>query len=142
VSLWSPFGSYWSRVAAPSTVAGCSHIVSTAKRNMLRRYGPHRGDYMFHCHNLVHEDDDMLRAFSVSKAPEKATPAIKEPFTSLNRKGRLIYSNWGYNNPLYGQTNARLYWKWPKIDKRYIEDQVRTCAWVAGGHLALVAIRC
>ena len=28
-------------------------------------FGPHDGKYMFHCHNLIHEDDDMMRAFNV-----------------------------------------------------------------------------
>lgn len=28
-------------------------------------FGPHTGKYMFHCHNLTHEDDDMMRAFNV-----------------------------------------------------------------------------
>ena len=26
-----------------------------------------RGNYMFHCHNLIHEDDDMLLAFTVTR---------------------------------------------------------------------------
>ena len=29
------------------------------------RYGAHLGNYMMHCHNIVHEDHDMLRAFLV-----------------------------------------------------------------------------
>ena len=29
------------------------------------RYGPHLGEYMMHCHNGVHEDNDMFRAFMV-----------------------------------------------------------------------------
>jgi spore coat protein A, manganese oxidase len=28
-------------------------------------FGPHEGKFMFHCHNLTHEDDDMMRAFNV-----------------------------------------------------------------------------
>jgi Multicopper oxidase len=31
------------------------------------RYGPHLGNYMMHCHNVVHEDHDMLRAFLVRR---------------------------------------------------------------------------
>ena len=27
------------------------------------RFGAHLGNYMMHCHNIVHEDKDMLRAF-------------------------------------------------------------------------------
>jgi hypothetical protein len=29
-----------------------------------------RGNYMFHCHNLIHEDDDMLLAFTVTHEAE------------------------------------------------------------------------
>jgi len=32
---------------------------------VVARYGPHGGNYMMHCHNLVHEDNDMLIAFKV-----------------------------------------------------------------------------
>ncbi|KAK7185153.1 hypothetical protein DPSP01_000731 [Paraphaeosphaeria sporulosa] len=32
---------------------------------VIARYAPWDGIYMFHCHNLVHEDHDMLVAFSV-----------------------------------------------------------------------------
>ena len=31
------------------------------------RYGAHLGNYMMHCHNIVHEDKDMLRAFLVRR---------------------------------------------------------------------------
>lgn len=29
------------------------------------RFGPHLGEYMLHCHNGVHEDHEMMRAFMV-----------------------------------------------------------------------------
>jgi spore coat protein A, manganese oxidase len=32
---------------------------------VLMMFGPHAGKYMFHCHNLTHEDHDMMRAFNV-----------------------------------------------------------------------------
>jgi hypothetical protein len=82
---------------------------------------------MFHCHNLVHEDDDMLRAFNVSVAPETAGPNIDEPFVSLNGKIKAIYSIWGYNNPLYAGTNAKASHLWRKITENYIEAQVGQC---------------
>ena len=28
------------------------------------RYGPHQGSYMFHCHNLEHEDIGLMAAFN------------------------------------------------------------------------------
>jgi FtsP/CotA-like multicopper oxidase with cupredoxin domain len=37
------------------------------------RYGPHLGNYMMHCHNVVHEDHDMLRAFLVVNATKGLT---------------------------------------------------------------------
>ncbi|MBT2555672.1 multicopper oxidase family protein [Arthrobacter sp. ISL-5] len=32
---------------------------------LLMQFGPHRGRYMIHCHNLPHEDHDMMSQFSV-----------------------------------------------------------------------------
>lgn len=29
-------------------------------------YGPWAGEYMFHCHNLVHEGHEMMAAFNVT----------------------------------------------------------------------------
>ncbi|MGB7084410.1 MAG: multicopper oxidase family protein [Phormidesmis sp.] len=33
--------------------------------DMIGRFGPHEGKYMMHCHNLVHEDHDMMTQFQV-----------------------------------------------------------------------------
>jgi spore coat protein A len=35
---------------------------------LLMKFGPHRGKYMIHCHNLPHEDHDMMSQFSVGLA--------------------------------------------------------------------------
>jgi FtsP/CotA-like multicopper oxidase with cupredoxin domain len=35
------------------------------KVRLLMKFGPHRGKYMVHCHNLPHEDHDMMHQFSV-----------------------------------------------------------------------------
>ncbi len=32
---------------------------------LIMRLGPHRGRYMVHCHNLAHEDHDLMHQFSV-----------------------------------------------------------------------------
>jgi FtsP/CotA-like multicopper oxidase with cupredoxin domain len=32
---------------------------------LLMKFGPHKGKYMVHCHNLPHEDHDMMHQFSV-----------------------------------------------------------------------------
>jgi bilirubin oxidase len=34
---------------------------------VMARYAPWPGLYMFHCHNLIHEDHEMLAAFNVSQ---------------------------------------------------------------------------
>lgn len=51
---------------------------------LLMQFGPHRGKYMLHCHNLPHEDHDMMVQFSVGLAesdydlndPMTAAPAV------------------------------------------------------------------
>ena len=46
---------------------------------LLMKLGPHQGRYMIHCHNLVHEDHDMMVQFQVGKPP---TPDPNDPMTS------------------------------------------------------------
>jgi FtsP/CotA-like multicopper oxidase with cupredoxin domain len=42
------------------------HIgANVGKITLAARYGPELGEYMMHCHNNVHEDNDMFRAFMV-----------------------------------------------------------------------------
>lgn len=36
------------------------------KVTVIARYAPFDGVYMFHCHNLIHEDHDMMAAFNVT----------------------------------------------------------------------------
>jgi FtsP/CotA-like multicopper oxidase with cupredoxin domain len=38
------------------------------------RFGPHRGRYMVHCHNLPHEDHDMMQQFAVGWKPGQPDP--------------------------------------------------------------------
>jgi spore coat protein A, manganese oxidase len=50
---------------------------------IIGRFGPHEGKYMMHCHNLVHEDHDMMTQFQVgtrgySPCGAKAKP-LPEP---------------------------------------------------------------
>src|SRR4051794_366440 len=39
---------------------------TTETVEVVARYAPWDGLYMFHCHNLIHEDHEMLVAFNVS----------------------------------------------------------------------------
>jgi spore coat protein A, manganese oxidase len=51
--------------------------------DVVAQFGPNRGKYMFHCHNLVHEDNDMMRAFEVGQGgPDPVTTAPPRPFTA------------------------------------------------------------
>jgi len=34
---------------------------------VVAKFAPHRGKYMMHCHNIVHEDHDMMTQFEVGK---------------------------------------------------------------------------
>ncbi len=38
------------------------------------RYGPHQGRYMVHCHNLAHEDHDMMVQYAVGWKPGQPDP--------------------------------------------------------------------
>ncbi|KAI5786409.1 Cupredoxin [Peziza echinospora] len=41
---------------------------------VIARFHPWSGQYMFHCHNLVHEDGDMMAAFDVGDTKANPTP--------------------------------------------------------------------
>lgn len=81
---------------------GPSEVVYT-----IARFGPHKGDYMFHCHNLIHEDNDMMRAMSmVDSTTTTANPDSAKPFI-INRLYNLVYNNFKYADPMLGETSAR-----------------------------------
>ena len=52
----------WER--GPKDVA---YLGENEKVRVLVRFGPNEGRYMVHCHNLVHEDHDMMIQFNVGK---------------------------------------------------------------------------
>jgi spore coat protein A, manganese oxidase len=41
---------------------------------VIAKFGPHRGRYMVHCHNLPHEDHDMMVQFAVGWKPGDPDP--------------------------------------------------------------------
>ena len=41
---------------------------------VLAEFGPHKGRYMLHCHNLAHEDHDMMIQYAVGWRPGQADP--------------------------------------------------------------------
>jgi bilirubin oxidase len=53
--------------------AGLKDVVWLAKNEEVlveAHYAPWNGVYMFHCHNLIHEDHDMMAAFNVTQLKE------------------------------------------------------------------------
>lgn len=74
---------------------------------VLVRFGPHKGDYMFHCHNLIHEDNDMMRAMRmINPGLTTKNPLSAQRFI-INRLHNLIYNNWVYEDPMLGETAAK-----------------------------------
>jgi Multicopper oxidase len=59
-----------------AAVLQCLHIGSSVGEVIVAaRFGPHLGEYMFHCHNGVHEDHEMMRAFMVG--PQVSQQVVK-----------------------------------------------------------------
>lgn len=59
-----------SRGLLPYEKAGLKDIVLLEpgeSAQILANYGPWNGLFMFHCHNLIHEDNAMMAVFNVSK---------------------------------------------------------------------------
>ncbi|KAF2761281.1 Cupredoxin [Pseudovirgaria hyperparasitica] len=57
------------RGVLPFEAAGLKDVVWLAEGETVTVeavYGPHDGLYMFHCHNLIHEDHEMMAAFNVT----------------------------------------------------------------------------
>jgi len=72
----------------------------------IARFGAHKGDYMFHCHNLIHEDNDMMRAMRVINSNNSKNAITSQKFI-LNPLHNIIYNNWNYADPMYGETAAK-----------------------------------
>ncbi|NMH96476.1 multicopper oxidase family protein [Pseudonocardia acidicola] len=55
--------------------------------NVLTRFGPEKGRYMIHCHNLPHEDHDMMTQFEVvgnsEGGPDADDPMKADPATGI-----------------------------------------------------------
>jgi FtsP/CotA-like multicopper oxidase with cupredoxin domain len=73
---------------------------------VLARFGAHKGDYMFHCHNLIHEDNDMLRAFHMVGSEQGKTANTAARFIA-NPVNHIIYGNYQYADPMFGDTAAK-----------------------------------
>ncbi|MCD1145252.1 multicopper oxidase domain-containing protein [Kocuria sp. LUK] len=47
---------------------------------LLMKFGPHKGRYMIHCHNLSHEDHDMMVQFRIGLTEDDPDPC--DPMTA------------------------------------------------------------
>jgi FtsP/CotA-like multicopper oxidase with cupredoxin domain len=72
---------------------------------VIARFGAHKGDYMFHCHNLIHEDNDMMRAMRLKGSNGKNNITSEQYI--LNPLHNIIYNNWVYSDPMLGETLAK-----------------------------------
>jgi hypothetical protein len=57
---------------------------------VLVKFGPHEGKYMIHCHNLVHEDHDMMTQFKVGQGGDD--PVTADPARPLSAAPPLVPS--------------------------------------------------
>jgi hypothetical protein len=57
------------------------------------RFGPHKGDYMYHCHNLRHEDNQMIRAFRIVDpvAGLRSATALSDSQLIINTATGIVY---------------------------------------------------
>lgn len=85
----------------------------------IARFGAHKGDYMFHCHNLIHEDDDMMRAMRVKDGGMNSATAARFLFNPLHK---IIYNNWKYSDPMLGETSAKPTGSVARHDFKYVTE--------------------
>lgn len=85
------------RGLAPYETAGLKDVVLLAPGetvDILATYGPWNGMYMFHCHDLIHEDHDMMAAFNT---------------TLLRELGYDYNSTQGFSDPMDPRFTAQDY---------------------------------
>ncbi|KAL6711901.1 hypothetical protein ACN47E_002944 [Coniothyrium glycines] len=58
------------------------------KVTVIARYAPYDGVYMFHCHNLIHEDHDMMAAFNVTSLADWGYPETTKFIDPMEKKYR------------------------------------------------------
>jgi FtsP/CotA-like multicopper oxidase with cupredoxin domain len=50
---------------------------------VITKFGPNPGKYMIHCHNIVHEDRDMMTQFEVGKGGDDPMLAPAKPISEI-----------------------------------------------------------
>ena len=90
---------------------------------VIVRFDTHKGDYMFHCHNLIHEDNDMMRAMRLIDSQKGLIASTAEPFI-LNGFANIVYSNWKYINPMLSETSPKPTNEIPSFSSTYIQNML------------------
>ncbi|KAK1761332.1 Cupredoxin [Echria macrotheca] len=112
------------RAVAGYERAGLKDVVWLGREEKVlveAHYAPWDGVYMFHCHNLVHEDDDMMAAFNVTvlphfgyEQPEFLDPMDARwrprPFVESEYAGRTgVFSDFEIQQRILEMASARPY---------------------------------
>lgn len=90
--------------------------------DVVVRFGPHRGDYMFHCHNYVHEDDDMMSSLTVleyelGRNVGTQFPSAPELFNATS----IVYDDFNYKDPRNPATVPRPVGTFPTFNETYLQ---------------------
>ncbi|KAF2808591.1 Cupredoxin [Mytilinidion resinicola] len=65
-----------------------SEVENRIPVRVIARYAPWDGVYMFHCHNLIHEDHDMMAAFNVSVLADFGYPETTHFIDPMEQRSR------------------------------------------------------
>lgn len=79
------------RAVMPYEDAGLKDVVWLGKGETVvveAHYAPWDGVYMFHCHNLIHEDKDMMAAFNVTALPDFGYPETTKYIDPMEARWR------------------------------------------------------
>ncbi|KAF4773703.1 bilirubin oxidase [Colletotrichum scovillei] len=119
------------RPVLPYEAAGLKDVVWLDAGEVVRveaHYAPWDGVYMFHCHNLIHEDHEMMAAFNVTaladfgynetsfadpmEARWRAVPVTATAFSAdaITQKVQFMASLHPYNNVDEVTTRLNQYW--------------------------------
>lgn len=101
------------RGVEPYESAGLKDVVWLGKNEEViveAHYAPWNGVYMFHCHNLIHEDQDMMAAFNVTQLTELGydeTTDFSDPEDARWSARPFVESDWTSKNGPFTSANVK-----------------------------------
>ncbi|KAF2750399.1 Cupredoxin [Sporormia fimetaria CBS 119925] len=120
------------RGVLPYEAVGLKDVVWLARHETVlveAHYAPWNGVYMFHCHNLIHEDNDMMAAFNVTALQNFGYNELTDfddpmdprwrarPFTSAEFTGRTgVFSDTSINNRVVELARQKPYSELPQVE--------------------------